>query len=178
MENAWYYMALESCKKMAGLLGCTDDIAFYEARMDSIRTHFNKTFLTRENGYYSHTDNGIPDDRANALAILSGLASPESKEGVLKILTTVENSSPYMEKYVLDALCEMGCIDEALIRIKRRYKNMVDEEYSTLWEFWDKSGTMNHAWSGGPLIILSKYLAGEQPMDAIRRNRTGKTTIE
>lgn len=178
MENAWYYMALESCKKMATLFGRTDDIAFYEARMASIRTHFNKAFLTNENGYYFHTDNGIPDDRANALAILSGLASPESKEGVLKILTTVENSSPYMEKYVLDALCEMGCLDEALIRIKRRYKTMVDEEYSTLWEFWDKSGTMNHAWSGGPLIILSKYLAGEQPMDAIRRNRTGKTTIE
>lgn len=169
MENAWYYMALESCKKMADLLGHTEDISFYEDRMNSIRTHFNKTFLTDGNYYYSHTDNGIPDDRANALAVLSGLATSDAYEGVLSILTTVENSSPYMEKYVLDALCEMGYVKEALIRIKRRYKDMVEEDYSTLWEFWDKSGTMNHAWSGGPLIILSKHLAGEQPMGAIRR---------
>lgn len=169
MENAWYYMALESCKKMAQLLGHTEDIAFYEQRMLSIREHFDAAFLTAEKHYYSHTDNGLPDDRANALAVLSGLASKDAFEGVLRVLTTAENSSPYMEKYVLDALCDMGCLSEALVRIRRRYKDMVEEDYSTLWEFWDKSGTMNHAWSGGPLIILSKHLAGEQPMGAIRR---------
>lgn len=163
MENAWYHMALQSCKKMALLLGHTEDIAFYEERMRSIEEHFDPAFLTKENCYHSATDNGIPDDRANALAVLSGLASPQAYEGVLHILKTVENSSPYMEKYVLDAMCEMGYIDDAIVRIKRRYKEMVEEDYSTLWEFWDKGGTMNHAWSGGPLITMAKYIAGIRP---------------
>ena len=37
---------------------------------------------------------------------------------------------------------------------------------STLWEYWEpKSGTKNHAWSGGPLIIMSKYFAGIKPLE-------------
>lgn len=162
MDNCWYYMALESCKNMAELLGHGEDIALYENRMQSIKENFDKIFL-KDDCYYFHTDNGIPDDRANALAVLSGLASRESYEGILHILQTVENASPYMEKYVLDALCEMGYIDDALLRIKRRYKEMVEEDYSTLWEYWSKDGTMNHAWSGGPLITMAKYIAGIRP---------------
>ena len=164
MENAWYYMALQSCKKMAMLLGHTEDMAFYESRMHSIEETFNAAFW-KNNCYYFHTDNERPDDRANALAVLSGLAKPEAYEGILNVLQTIENASPYMEKYVLDAMCEMGYIDEAILRIKRRYKEMVEEDYSTLWEFWDKSGTMNHAWSGGPLITMAKYIAGIRPGD-------------
>lgn len=78
-------------------------------------------------------------------------------------METTENSSPYMEKYVLDAMCEMGYIDEEIIRMKRRYKEMVEEDYSTLWEYWNKDGTKNHAWSGGPLITMAKYIAGIRP---------------
>lgn len=162
MENAWYYMALQSCKKMATLLEYTEDIPFYESRMQSIEENFT-SLLWQKDYYYFHTENGLPDDRANALAVLSGLAKPEQYKSILKVLQTIENSSPYMEKYVLDALCEMGYIEEAILRIKRRYKEMVEEDYSTLWEFWNKAGTKNHAWSGGPLITMAKYIAGIRP---------------
>jgi hypothetical protein len=44
---------------------------------------------------------------------------------------------------------------------------MVNENYSTLWEFWDSwQGTKNHAWSGGPLVIMSKCFAGITPIEA------------
>lgn len=162
MENAWYYMALSSCKKMAELLGRTEDVPFYEVRLGAIAENFNRLFW-KGDSYYHLTDNGVPDDRANALAVLAGLAKPEYYPGILRILETTENSSPYMEKYVLDAMCEMGYIDEALLRIKKRYKEMVEEDYSTLWEYWNKDGTKNHAWSGGPLITMAKYIAGIRP---------------
>ena len=162
MENAWYYMALGSCRNMAELLGKTEDIPFYEERMKSVAENYNRLYW-KDDFYYDFTDNGLPDDRANALAVLSGLAKPEYYPRILKVLETTENSSPYMEKYVLDAMCEMGYIDEAILRMKRRYKEMVDEDYSTLWEFWTKDGTKNHAWSGGPLITMAKYIAGLRP---------------
>ncbi len=162
MENAWYYMALSSCKNMAGILGKTEDISFYEERLKSIAENYNRMYW-KGDYYYQFTDNGLPDDRANALAVLSGLAKPEYYPGILHILETTENSSPYMEKYVLDAMCEMGYIDEAVRRMKRRYKEMVEEDYSTLWEYWSKDGTKNHAWSGGPLITMAKYIAGIRP---------------
>ena len=164
MENAWYYMAVQSCRKMAKLLGYRDDIALYEERIKSIRENYNRVFF--KDGYYYHsTADTQPDDRANALAVLSGLADKNQYEGILRVLQTSENASPYMEKYVLDALCEMGYIDEAAGRMKRRYKEMVEYGYSTLWEYWNKDGTLNHAWSGGPLITMSKYIAGIRPLD-------------
>ena len=164
MENAWYYMAILGCKKMAKVLGLHDDIAIYDKRLKSIKENYNRVFF-KDGCYYHATANEKPDDRANALAVLSGLAEKEHYHGILKILQTSENASPYMEKYVLDALCEMGYIDEAAKRMKKRYKEMVEYDYSTLWEYWDKGGTLNHAWSGGPLITMSKYIAGIRPLD-------------
>ena len=41
------------------------------------------------------------------------------------------------------------------------------ESCSTLWENWDASvNTKNHAWAGGPMIILSQYFAGIEPLEA------------
>jgi hypothetical protein len=72
-----------------------------------------------------------------------------------------------MEYYVLEALCKMGEYEKARDRIKDRYESMVNEDYSTLWEFWNSwQGTMNHAWSGGPLVIMSKHFAGITPLEA------------
>lgn len=164
MENAWYFMAVKSCKKMAELLGYKGDISLYDERIKNIEKNYNRVFL--KDGYYYHsTDNAQPDDRANALAVLSGLADRNHYDGILNVLLKSENASPYMEKYVLDALCEMGYVDEAVKRMKKRYKEMVEYDYSTLWEYWDKSGTLNHAWSGGPLVTMSKYIAGIKPLD-------------
>lgn len=164
MENAWYYMALNACVRMAGLLGYNDDIPLYNERTKCIRENYNRIFL-KDGYYYNSSANQKPDDRANALAVLSGLADKNTYNGILKVLQNSENASPYMEKYVLDALCEMGYIDDAIKRMKKRYREMVEYDYSTLWEYWNRCGTLNHAWSGGPLITLSKYIAGIKPLD-------------
>jgi uncharacterized protein YjdB len=71
-----------------------------------------------------------------------------------------------MEKYVLEALYQMGYEKEAMTRIKDRYGDMVDSPLTTLWEFWDpNSGTQNHAWTGGPLTMMSMYAAGVSPVE-------------
>jgi len=75
-----------------------------------------------------------------------------------------------MEKYVLEALCIMDEPEFAQERIKQRFAKMVNHpEYTTLWEGWGigaegfGGGTINHAWSGGPLTIMSQYFAGIAP---------------
>ena len=45
MENAWYYMAVSSCRKMADILGYNDDIAVYNERLNSIKENYNRVFL-------------------------------------------------------------------------------------------------------------------------------------
>jgi hypothetical protein len=164
IENAWVYYALSATEKMAGILEKDDDISFIKERRDVIKTGYKS--LWTEDGFKSE-DAKEPDDRANALAILSGLAEKEQYETITNVLVNTKNSSPYMEYYVLEALCKMGKYEEAYNRIKERYDGMVNEDYSTLWEFWDEwRGTKNHAWSGGPLVIMSKHFAGITPLEA------------
>ena len=164
IENAWFYYALSATEEMAELLGKDEDISFITERKATIRNGYKA--LWTEDGFKSE-DAKNPDDRANALAVLSGLAQNEQYATITNVLTTTKNSSPYMEYYVLEALCKMGKYEEARDRIKDRYECMMCEDYSTLWEFWDSwRGTKNHAWSGGPLVIMSKHFAGITPLNS------------
>lgn len=176
MENAWYYMALTAVKNMAGELGITKDLPLIDKRLQSITAAFRAKYWTGsayhapqesydENGYsYKFLRPEQPDDRANALAVLSGIADREQYPAILKVLKNQFNSSPYMEKYVLDAMFFMGCEVDALARMRCRYQEMIDHESTTLWEhFINGRGTRNHAWTGGPLINLSGHVAGVWP---------------
>ena len=164
IENAWYYYALSATEEMAKILGSNKDISFITERKDTITKGYKA--LWTENGFKSD-DAKNPDDRANALAVLSGLADKEQYNTIKNVLTTTQNSSPYMEYYILEALCKMGEYETAKERIKDRYEGMVSADCSTLWEFWDAwRGTKNHAWSGGPLVIMSKHFAGITPIEA------------
>ena len=71
----------------------------------------------------------------------------------------------------LPALCTMGYYQDALNRMKLRYRAMIESPLTTLWEGWGigsegfGGGTYNHAWSGGPLTILSQYIAGIETLE-------------
>lgn len=164
IENAWVYYALSATEKMADVLGKDEDISFFAERKKTVAQGYKA--LWTEEGFKSD-EVKEPDDRANALAVLSGLAEKEQYETITNVLINTKNSSPYMEYYVLEALCKMGEYEAARDRIKDRYNDMMCEDYSTLWEFWEVwQGTKNHAWSGGPLVIMSKHFAGITPLEA------------
>lgn len=164
IENAWVYYALSAVEEMTKILEKDEDIAFIANRKAAIAKGY-QTLWTDE-GFKSKSV-AKPDDRANALAVLAGLAKEEQYEIITNVLKTTKNSSPYMEYYVLEALCKMGEYEAAKDRIKERYEGMMSEDYSTLWEFWNSwQGTKNHAWSGGPLVIMSKHFAGIAPLEA------------
>ena len=76
---------------------------------------------------------------------------------------TQEHSSPYMEKYVGEALYQMGFANDAIARTKKRFAPMVESPKTTLRELFNNRGTLNHAWSGGTLTLLSQYAAGISP---------------
>ena len=159
IENAWYYHALSCIEFMADILEL--DCADISAKKARIKEGYES--LWTGNGYKSGSVIS-PDDRANALAVISGLASEDKYEAITSVLSNTFNSSPYMEFYVLEALCRMDKYDAARNRMLKRYDSMIKEDYSTLWENWDKAtGTSNHAWTGGPLVIMSKYFAGIRP---------------
>ena len=162
LQNCWYYYALSSTQKLAKALGISSDEAFFTERIQKVAAGFAK--FKKQGGYSSGT---AYDDRANAMAVVSGLADEDMYDEILNVLTTTYGASPYMEKFVEEALCLMGEYEACLTRMLTRYQPMIDDKDSTLWELWEKdAGTINHGWTGGSLTVLSKYFGGISPESA------------
>ena len=169
MENAWYSIALESAANMASLLGYTADAESYRKTMETIKQAVNN-HLWNGREYRSPDYNGNTDDCANGLAVLAGFADREKWNSIHHFLNGYANATPYMEKYVLESYFQQGEAEDGLKRMKNRYRIMVEHPLSTLWEDWiiggAGGGSINHGWAGGPLILLSQYVAGVYPVEA------------
>ena len=163
---SWHYLALQSAVNMAELSGNEADIAGYKKQMDSIRDAYNRCW----NGYaYRHPSyHGATDDRVNAMAIITGIADESKYDALYTLFKKQAHASPYMEKYVLEALVKTGHGDYALQRFKERFRNMIeDPKCSTLYEGWEEGGfgggSTNHAWSGGMLTVIAENICGVRP---------------
>lgn len=155
-EICWYYSAVCFALDSADILGECRFNTFLNERKKAIEDNFNKRYWRGK--YYSSKE--AVDDRANALAVLTGLADGEKYTFVRDVLVSVFNSSTYMEGYVLDALCEMGYKELAYKRMMSRYYNLTVNESSTLWEDFYILGTKNHAWTGAPLTTVYRHFLG------------------
>ena len=169
LTNCWYYLALKAELEFAIQLGKKADVENIQVMMNQIEKNFDAKFWTGT-AYRSPGYKGETDDRAQAMAVVSGLASKDKYAALLKVLRDEYHASPYMEKYVLEALFLMDDPVFALERMKKRYEKMMAyKEYTTLFEGWGigdegfGGGTINHAWSGGPLTMLSKKVCGIEP---------------
>ena len=87
-------------------------------------------------------------------------------------------TTPYFKYYELDALAEMGELEEVYRRILEYWGGMLDMGAVTFWEEFDPSQTgtekyamygdpygksLCHAWAASPVYLLSRYFAGLYP---------------
>jgi hypothetical protein len=163
LDNGWYYMALDAAARMAELTGNAADAPEYRAIMAELKTAFREEFWNGTR-LASPGHSGAPDDRGHGLAIVAGLLGAEEWPAVKAVLGGSRYASPYMEKYNLEAYFRMGDAADGLQRMRSRYADMIESSSTTLYEHWDPDeGTLNHAWSGGPLTLMSEYVAGIAP---------------
>lgn len=161
MQPAYYYQALVEAKKMAETLGKTEHLNFYTTRIKSIKDNYDKVFW--KNGFYSSNASKFKDDRANALAILTGVADPKNHDAIVKnVLIPNRYSSPHFEWVAEEAMFMAGKPHASLERMKEVYESQVNSGLSTLYEKFPKGGSYNHAWNASN-TILSKYVAGIKP---------------
>jgi alpha-L-rhamnosidase len=171
LDNAWYYLALESERNMAQLLGKTEESNALNQRMIKLKSAFNTAFW-KTNVFKSNSYKFTMDDRSQGMAVVSGLADENQWKALKPALDTTFIAGPYLEKYILEAYFVMNDSEAGLARMKKRYQKMVDSELTTLWEGWNigsvtyGGGSYNHGWSGGPLSLLSGYVSGIKPLTA------------
>ena len=172
MENCFMYLDLGTLKKLAKITGHETDTAVINFKLDSIKTTFNTSYW--KGNYYMSSQVSTPDDRANAMALNSGLAEPSKWDLIYNnVLTKYANASCFFDRWVFEALCKMGKEEYALLRMYNRYKTMIPASFTTLWEhsdrWWaswkntyDDASSLNHGWNP-PVIILSQIIAGVSP---------------
>ena len=162
IQTAFYYLALKEAKKMAEVLDKDEDVKWYEDRIKTIKPAFEKAYW--KDGFYSSDEEKFKDDRANSIAIVSGIANTEYYNQIVEnVLIPNRFSSPHFEWVVEEAMCIAGNYEASLARMKDQYQSQVDKkEMSTLYEMFPKGGSYNHAWNGSNKI-LSKYIAGVRP---------------
>ncbi|MCQ2137977.1 MAG: glycoside hydrolase [Bacteroidales bacterium] len=162
--HPWYYLALKGEAAFARELGRTEDAEQDEAMMRMISDSFEKKFWKGDK-YRSDNYTGADDDRVQAMAIVSGLASEDKYPALVKVIEREYHATTYMERYVLDALFIAGEAEMALERMRKLYPTVMQGGCSTLWEHWNWDGTNNHAWTGGGIIALSQRVAGISPLE-------------
>ena len=85
LDNTLYYMALDTVINIAQLSDNLTDLTEWNARKSSIAQNFNRVLWdTGNNAYRSPGYTGATDDRANAMAVVSGLADPDKYPAIIR----------------------------------------------------------------------------------------------
>lgn len=158
-----YYIALKAAKKMAIVLDKTEDIPWYDNRINSIKQNYVKKYWRGSS--YNTSGNPI-EERVSSLAVIAGLADESHHDTLVdKVLFPVRKSSPHFEWIAEEALMLLGHPEKALTRMREVYDFQVDNpNLTTLYERFESDpkgslGTPNHAWNA-PNYILSRYITG------------------
>lgn len=132
--------------------------------------------------WYDNKQGECISRQTNLLALLSETSTSEQ---VGRILETVlcdgkvpDVGTPYMRALELLAISKYGRTSDMLERLKNYWGGMIDAGASTFWEGFDISKTgkehsafynrpfgksLCHAWSSGPLFLLSQEIFGLRP---------------
>lgn len=169
MYAAWHNIALKAAANMADLLGKQEEAKDFRQKAERVKEGFNTCWNGKAYRFPDYKDD--TDDRVQALAVLADIADESKYEAIYRTLQEKKHASPYMEKYIFEALFKMGKGEYAMKRMEERFNYMVNNDfYPTLFEGWDVGprgfggGTTNHAWSGGPLTVIAQYLMGVNPI--------------
>ena len=175
IETCFYFSCLKTLRSMAGVTGHEADFAVIDAKLADIKGSFDNKYW--QGSYYMSAQVTQPDDRANAMAVHSGLAGREKWDAIFEnVLSKKTYSSSFFDRWVFEALCMMGREEAALLRMASRYKTMIPCSITTLWEHYDRwwaskvdafdaASSLNHGWNP-PAIILSQTITGISPETA------------
>lgn len=126
------------------------------ARAAAIEDGFAANYY--KNGCFS--SGSVCDERANALAVLTGLAG-ERAVLVKDALCSCANSSPAYEGFVIEALGAIGQNELALKRMTCRYLPWIeDEERTTLPEYFFRKGSACSSLSCAPVSAFASGVMG------------------
>jgi hypothetical protein len=180
--NLMYLQSLRWAAAICQVVGDNTSASGYARRADALAGAINKYFWDEKakcwnDGYDLAKKEQINEmsQHMNALAVLLNL-HPESRHKIAKDILwksatakrpKVLTASPFFYAYVLQAMSEAGLRAEAVDIIREKWGAMIDEGATTFWETWGSSVHLSrcHAWSAGPLYLLTENVLGVMPVE-------------
>ncbi len=173
--NAFHYRNLVLMTDIAGILGKTEDEAFFRGRSVLVKKSFNEKLFDKNTGLYLDGE-GVNHSslHANMFPVAFGLASPESYPRLGDFLKSKGMAcSPYGAPYLFDALYETGETEYAIELLRsesdRSWMNMIRFGTTITSEAWDikfkRNLGWNHAWGASPVYIITRKIFGIEPLE-------------
>lgn len=172
--NAFHYRNLLEMADIARAVGETGDASWFEERAMMVNRSFNEVFFDEAMGIYRDGEGADHASlHANAAALAFGLVPDVRKDAVADFCVSRGMAcSVYFSQYLLEALFEAGCADEAIALMTstgdRSWLGMMEQGATITMEAWapkyKQNLDMNHAWGTAPLNVISRYVLGVQPL--------------
>ncbi len=158
--NAIFVIGLNAYGKICEKLGRENA---FSGLAEEIKAKLNEKYYNHETGlYFVQEKDEKPTELANALAVVSGVASGEKLDAICEKLSSgeLETCSLSMKVFKYDALIKVNkekykdCI---LDEIRKTYKVMLEAGSTTVWETqegstaFENAGSLCHGWSAVPV---------------------------
>ncbi|WP_372774231.1 alpha-L-rhamnosidase C-terminal domain-containing protein [Mangrovibacterium sp.] len=172
--NAFYYYNLVLMSEIAGFLGKTDDVAFFQQKSEKVKTVINQKLFDQTRGVYVDGEGSNHASlHGNMIPLAFNLVPEENQQSVTDFIKSRGMAcSVYGAQYLLEGLFHANEPEYALKLITdttgdRTWWNMIEIGSTMALEAWDTKYKpnldWNHAWGTAPLNIITRYLWGITP---------------
>ena len=162
MQLLWAY---QTAVGLENNLGSKELAALYEKRAAQLKQTIRTKYWAASKGFYAdRPEKDLFSQHTNALAILTGVATPEQAKVIAKKLltdTSLVQASIYFKYYVYRALVKMG-IGNDYISWLGIWRDNIKMGMTTWAEMSDISASRSdcHAWGSSPNIELFRTVLG------------------
>ncbi|WP_372755652.1 alpha-L-rhamnosidase C-terminal domain-containing protein [Labilibaculum sp.] len=172
--NSFYYYNMHLMAEIAGYLGKTDDVEFFQQKAENVKKVINEKLFDKERGIYVDGEGSTHAAlHANMLPLAFDIVPEEYKKSVAEFIKTRGMAcSVYGAQYLLEGLYNANESEYALQLITetesdRSWWNMIKVGSTMAMEAWDMkykpNSDWNHAWGTAPLNIITRYMWGVTP---------------
>ncbi len=181
-------MAIDAAAEICEALGEGERASALSKKAAKLRRLCDKAFWSEErSAYVDNIVDGRQGERAsrptNVFAALSGAAGPKRRRLLVKSVLLNKDvkavGTPYMRAFEAMALAHCGEAEAMLSVIREDWGGMVEAGATAFWEGYDKTQrglekysfygrpfakSLCHAWSAGPVYLLSSSLLGAKAL--------------
>jgi len=160
----------------------------YCSKAEELKKKINEYYWNEEKGAFIDSFESGRNNvtrHANIFALLFGYATDKQRESIINNVILNDEipqiKTPYFKFYELEAMCNIGKIDDVMDRIISYWGAMIDAGATSFWEefspdikwqnqlgmYGEKYGkSLCHAWGASPVYLIGRYLLGVKPTSA------------